>query len=88
MDKALQLDPNLVPALMAKAGQLIYLGRAQEAPALMRKAIDLSPRDPDLGDFYWQLGRAYFATADYDDAIYWLEKSIQERPTTWYSRPT
>jgi adenylate cyclase len=85
-NEALQLDPNLVTALVAKAGQLTYLGRAQEAPALVEKAIDLSPRDPDLGRTYFIIGRAYFATKDYDKAIHWLQKSIQLRPTTWFIR--
>jgi TolB-like protein len=85
-DKALQLDPNLTAALVQKAFELIYLGRAQEAPALATKAINLSPRDPDLGNFYWVSGRAYFVMKDYDNAIPLLQKSVQERPTTWYSR--
>jgi adenylate cyclase len=83
---ALQLDPNLVTALVAKAGQLTYLGRAHEATALVEKAINLSPQDPDLGRTYFVIGRAYFATKDYDRAIQWLQKAIQLRPTTWFIR--
>ena len=85
-DEALQLDPNLVTALTAKAGQLTYLGRAQEAPALVKKAIDLSPRDPDLGRSYFIIGRAYFAMKDYDNAISWLQKSVTLMSTTWFIR--
>jgi len=55
-------------------------------------------RGPDPGNFYWLLGRAYFtlATASgtppeavakrYHDAIYWLQKSVQESPDRWYVR--
>jgi tetratricopeptide (TPR) repeat protein len=50
------------------------------------KAISLSPRDPSIGVFYWIMGRAYFAMKDYDDAIIWLQKSVQARPTLWFSR--
>jgi adenylate cyclase len=87
-DKALQLNPNLTTALGQKAFELMYLGRAREAPALAAKAMDLSPRDPDLGNFYWVSGNSYFIVKDYDKAIPLLQKSVQERPTTWYSRAT
>jgi class 3 adenylate cyclase/TolB-like protein/Flp pilus assembly protein TadD len=85
-DEALRLDPNLTTAFAEKANELIYLGRAKEAPALITKAIDLSPRDPELGKFYSIMGRAYFHIKDYDDAIHWLQKSVQERPKTWFTR--
>jgi adenylate cyclase len=97
-DEALQLDPNLATAWAQKANELVFLGRAKEAPALAMKAIDLSPRDPDLGAFYFSMGRAYFTMAatsgtrpeaaanDYDNAIHRLQKSVQERPTTWFNR--
>jgi tetratricopeptide (TPR) repeat protein len=85
-DEALRLDPNLAMAFVQKANQLIYLGRAQEASALVTQAIHLSPLDPDLGSFYWVTGRAYFMMKDYDNAIHWLEKSVQEMPTAWETR--
>jgi class 3 adenylate cyclase/TolB-like protein/Tfp pilus assembly protein PilF len=85
-DEALRLDPNLTTAFAEKANELIYLGRAKEAPTLITKAIDLSQRDPELGKFYSIIGRAYFHTKDYGKAIHWLQKSIQERPTAWFTR--
>jgi tetratricopeptide (TPR) repeat protein len=85
LNEALQLDPNLAVAYAHKANALILLGRAQEAPELLRKAVQLSPRDPDLGLFYWFMGRAYFNMKNYTDAIQWLKKSVQESPTTWFS---
>jgi tetratricopeptide (TPR) repeat protein len=85
LNEALQLDPNLSVVYAHKANALILLGRAQGAPELLTKAIQLSPRDPELGLFYWFMGRAYFNMADYDKSIQWLKKSVQERPTTWFS---
>ena len=85
-DEALRLDPNLTTAFAEKANELIYLGQAKEAPALITKAIDLSSRDPELGKFYSITGRAYFHIKDYEKAIHWLQKSIQERPTAWFTR--
>jgi len=31
------------------------------------------------------MGRAYFNMQNYKDAIHWLQKSVEERPTTWFS---
>ena len=62
------------------------VGRAKEAPPLVLKAITLSPRDPNLGNFYWVIGRAYFVVRDYDNAIVWLRKSVELATTVWFSR--
>jgi adenylate cyclase len=86
LNEALRLDPNLAVAWAQKADELIFLGRAKESPDLVRTAIDLSPRDPDIGLFYWFMGHAYFAMKDYDKAIYWLQKSVEKRPAVWSSR--
>ena len=85
-DRALTLDPNLALAYAQKANQLVLTGRPQEAPALVLKAIRLSPRDRSMAVFHWVLGRAYFMMKNYDDAIVWLRKSVEERPTVWFSR--
>jgi adenylate cyclase len=85
-DRALQLNPNLALAWAQKANQLVFLGRANEAPAQVKKAIMISPSDPALGIFYWIMGRAYFSMQDYDTAIDWFQKSVQLQPTVWFSR--
>jgi adenylate cyclase len=85
-DQALDLNPNLALALAQKANNLIYVGRAKEAPALAEKAIAISPRDPALWQFYSDVGRAYFAMRDYDKAINWLQKSVQLQPSAWMIR--
>ena len=84
--RALDLNPNLALAWARKADQLVFLGRAEEAPAPVKKAITISPRDPALGLFYFIIGRAYFAMGDYDNAIDWLRKSVQLQPAVWRSR--
>jgi adenylate cyclase len=85
-DRAVQLDPNFARAYAQKGNQLVMVGRPKEAPPLLLKAITLSPRDPYLGGFYWALGRAYFVTKNYDDAINWLRKSVELIPKVWFSR--
>ncbi|WP_256470322.1 adenylate/guanylate cyclase domain-containing protein [Bradyrhizobium sp. 157] len=85
-ERALSLNPNLALAYAQKANQLVLTGRPQEAPPLVLKAMRLSPRDPARSVFSWVLGRAYFAMGNYDDAIIWLRRSVEERGTAWFSR--
>jgi adenylate cyclase len=85
-NRALELNPNLPRALAEKGDALTLLGRPAEAPPLVEKAIQLSPRDPSLGGFYWIIGRALFVSGDYGDAIPWLRKSIALRPNDWSNR--
>jgi adenylate cyclase len=76
-DRAVELNPNFAGAYAQKANQFVLLGRPQESPSLVLKAIRISPRDPSLGVFYWVIGRAYFVMRDYDDAVVWLRKSVE-----------
>jgi adenylate cyclase len=85
-DRALELNPNLALAWARKALQLVYLGRAKEAPPLVKRAITISPQDPDLGYFHFFMGCAFFATGEYDAAIKSLQESVQLQPTLWFNR--
>jgi tetratricopeptide (TPR) repeat protein len=85
-EQAIALNPNNALAWAQKAHQLIFLGRAKEASAPINKAITISPRDPDLGIFYFIMGQGYFALADYDNSIKWLQKSVEAQPRLWFSR--
>jgi adenylate cyclase len=85
-EQARRLNPNYALAYAHNANQLIIIGRPNEAPALVTQAINISPRDPSLGFFYHIMGRAYFHTGDYKNAIPWLEKSVRVRDNVWYNR--
>lgn len=85
LDDALKLDFDLADAYAHKANAHILQGEAEKAPELLTKAIQLSQGDPELGLCYWFMGRAYFHMKDYDPAIHWLKKSVDVRPTTWFS---
>jgi TolB-like protein/Tfp pilus assembly protein PilF len=84
--RAVELDPNFARAFAEKGNQLTLIGRPSEAPPLVEKAIKLSPRDPSMAGFYWIIGRAYFFTGQYREAIPWLQKSVGLRPSIWYTR--
>jgi adenylate cyclase len=86
MDRAAKLDLGFAAAHAQKAGQLVRLGRAEEALPIARHAIDLAgPLDPSVGVFYWVLGRAYFVLKDYDIAARWLQQSVDARGNLWFS---
>jgi adenylate cyclase len=85
-DQAIALNPNFALAYAQKGNQLSNLGRPAEAPALAMKAIKLSPRDPNVGVFYYIIGRADFLMERYADAVPWLEKSVQVRPNLTRNR--
>ena len=85
--RAVEVNPNFPRALAEKANQLTSLGRPADVPQLVEKAIKLSPRDNSaLGGMRWIIGRAYFISGDYRNAIAWLQKSVELRPNDWYNR--
>jgi adenylate cyclase len=84
-DEAIRLNPNFAHGYVQKANELINLGRPDQAPSLVETAISLSPRDPGLGVFYWNIGRAHFFAAKYVEAIPWLQKAVDARPNLWYN---
>jgi adenylate cyclase len=85
-DRALELNPNLALASARKAIQLIFLGRPRDALDPVEKAFKVSPRDPDLWNFHYIKGLAYFAMGEYDTAINWLEQSVRLQPGLWFNR--
>lgn len=86
MDRATLLDPNFAAAHAQKANQLVRLGRAEEALPIARYAAGLAdPRDLSVGVLYWVLGRVYFALSNYDDAVHWLRRSVDQRGNLWFS---
>ena len=84
-NRSLELNPNFARAYTQKANELINVGRPGEAPPLVMKAIELSPLDPSIGVFYWNLGRADFFAGHYASAIPWLRKAVELRPNMWHN---
>jgi adenylate cyclase len=83
--RSVELNPNFARAYAQKANELINVGRPAEAPPFLMKAIELSPLDPSIGVFYWNLGRAEFFSSHYEDTIPWLRKAVALRPNLWYN---
>jgi len=73
-DKALQLDPNLAEALVARA-RIVYSQRKHdEAIDFAKRAIALKP---DCEGVYNVLGRAYFASGRFQEAAELTAKAIE-----------
>jgi tetratricopeptide (TPR) repeat protein len=77
---AITLDRNLAMA-HALAGFLkVVLGRPEETNAYVAEAMRLSPRDPELGRWYFFLGAASLYGGQVAEAIDHLRKSVQLNP--------
>ena len=56
------------------------LGQPEETRRLVDKAIRLSPRDGNLGEWYYHIGIASFMMDQLGDTILWLRRSIEADP--------
>ncbi len=74
------MDPNDANAKALLAYSLVYAGRPQEAIALFKKAMRLTPYYPNW--YLNILGLAYYLSGEYDKAIDALEKGRTRNPNS------
>ncbi len=79
-EKAISLNPNHSLAKAHLAMILNYAGQPEKAIALLQNAMRLSPYYPDW--FLGELGRAYFLTGRYDEAIKALKQRLRRNPNS------
>ena len=73
------------PMAYARMGILnALLGRPEETRQLVEKAIRLSPRDGNLGEWYGHIGMAAFMMDQLREAILWLRRSTEANPEPWH----
>jgi TolB-like protein len=78
--RAIEISPN-DPSAHGYLGLTLALeGEAEAANAEIEMAIGLSPRDPFLAVWFMSLAVASFVEMDYEKAIRWAKKSIDENP--------
>jgi adenylate cyclase len=58
------------------------LGLLEEGVALQEQAIRLSPRDPNIDNWYFRIGEAHLMQSRTEEAIVWLEKSRSVNPAS------
>jgi len=76
----LALDRNWVYAFFALGQCKLYSGSIEETIPLVEQAIRLSPRDPSLGLWYWQIALVHLLQSHTDEAINWLERARNHTP--------
>jgi adenylate cyclase len=79
---ALELAPDMPIALGLRGAALVNLGRAQDAPAPLERAIRLSPNDPYLADWLTARGVAALHLGRVEEAVGWLDRAAQRQPET------
>jgi adenylate cyclase len=79
-ETAIALNRNWVNGLHPLGQCKLFTGSIEETIPLTEQAIRLSPRDPQLGIWYYQIGRTHLLQSRTDEAIIWLEKAINAVP--------
>jgi adenylate cyclase len=82
-ETALASNRNWVRALRALGQCKLFTGSIEETIPLVERAIRLSPRDPDRGYWYSNIGHVHLLQSHIDEAILWMEKAriaMPQRP--------
>jgi tetratricopeptide (TPR) repeat protein len=79
-ETALALNRNMVGALHELGSCKLFTGSIDEVIPLVEQAICLSPRDPDIGWRYLQIGSVHPLQSRTDEAILWLAKARSAVP--------
>ena len=79
-ERIIELNPSAARAIGAGAVRSAYLDHPDQGVGLIEKAIRLSPRDPAMHEFLFDLGVAHFLSGRYEEAIVWEKKSLRSRP--------
>jgi adenylate cyclase len=79
-ERAIAIDPNLAVAHNYIGQIKVFLGRANEATEHTLKAIQLSPRDPQLALWYYQMALTYIHQKRYQEAVDWGRRGVQVNP--------
>jgi TolB-like protein/DNA-binding winged helix-turn-helix (wHTH) protein len=79
-ETVLALDRNWVFAYFALGQCKFHTGSLEEAIPLIERAIQLSPRDSQLGVWFEMIGDVHLLQGRTDQAIIWLEKARNHTP--------
>jgi tetratricopeptide (TPR) repeat protein len=79
-ETVLASDRNWVYAFFALGQCKLHTGSIEETIPLVGRAIQLSPRDPELGVWYHQIGAVHLLQSHTDQAINWLQRARSHAP--------
>jgi len=79
-ETAIALDRNFAGAYGSLGDVMTFLGKPEETIPLNLRAMRLSPRDPEFGNWQFDIGFAYALLERYDDAVVWLLRARATNP--------
>jgi TolB-like protein/Tfp pilus assembly protein PilF len=79
-ETALAHNRNYVYGHFALGKCKLYTGSIEETIPLVERAIRLSPRDPELGVWYKQIGDVHLLQSHTDEAVAYLQKARNHTP--------
>jgi adenylate cyclase len=79
-ETVLEYNRNWVAALHALGQCKLFTGSIEETIPLVERAIRFSPRDPQLGVWYLQIGLVHLLQSRTDEAVIWLERARAAMP--------
>jgi adenylate cyclase len=79
-ETVLAVNRNWVSAYAHLGRCKFFTGSIEEMTPLVEQAIRLSPRDGQIGSWYFRIGVAHLVQSRLDEAIVWLEKARSAIP--------
>jgi TolB-like protein/Tfp pilus assembly protein PilF len=71
-ERAISLDRNFAPAYGSLGDLMTWLGQPEETIRLNEQAMRLSPRDPLLAHWQFDIGGAHYRMGDKEQTLAWL----------------
>jgi tetratricopeptide (TPR) repeat protein len=79
-ETAIAFNRNWVNAIAALGSCKFFAGSLAEVIPLHEEVIRLSPRDPEIGPWYFRIGRVHLVQSHIEEAILWFEKAARANP--------
>ena len=79
-ETAIALDRNFAGAYGSLGDVMTFLGKPEETIRLNNRAMRLSPRDPEFGNWQFDVGFAYELLERYEEAVVWLLRARATNP--------
>ncbi|CAD0183855.1 invasion protein regulator [Ruegeria sp. THAF57] len=82
LEYAIRLNPFFTRAKLAyfNRSELADPSIGPQAVEEIRKALALSPREPDRGFYFWAIARMYLVTGENIEALDWADRAVNVRP--------
>jgi adenylate cyclase len=81
---AIAANPNWADAIAGLGWCKFWSGDIDETIPFHERAIRLSPRDPNVGHWYFRIGHVHLLESRPDEAILWLERAARIAPGLYF----